>query len=321
MCGQCYFFTMRDGLTDAYGRKISSLRISLTNRCNLRCIYCHNEGEQGGSNSEITVDEVAQITRICAKYGVDKIKFSGGEPLVRQDFEDILRALPPMRDVSVTTNGTMLANRAKSLKEAGLDRVNVSLDSMDRDRFTFITKCLKNEFRDVLDGIDAAISVGLVPIKINMVCLKGINEDEVDRMIDFIRGKPLVLQLIELMNFRGSFSYHADVASLEQKIKARSDKAVSREMHRRTKYYLGGAEVEVVRPIDNSEFCMNCNRLRVTSDYRLKPCLLCNDNLVSIRGMTDAEVEETLLKVVGGREPFFKQNITLPTRPHKIHEP
>ena len=311
---------MQDVLIDAYGRKISSLRISLTNRCNLKCIYCHNEGEKN-SGSEITVTEVAQIARICAKHGVDKIKFSGGEPLLRRDFEDILRALPPMRDVSVTTNGTLLASRAKSLKECGLDRVNVSLDSLDRDRFTFITKCVNGQFDQVLDGIDAALSAELTPVKINMVYMKGVNEDEIDRMIDFIRGKPLVLQVIELMNFHGAFKYHADIASLEQRIKEKADRAVCREMHRRTKYYLGEAEVEIVRPIDNSEFCMNCNRLRITSDYKLKPCLLRDDNLVSIRGMTDAEAEVVLKQTVGLREPFFKQQTQQICTPYKIYEP
>lgn len=310
---------MHDALIDAYGRRISSLRVSLTNRCNLRCIYCHNEGEQD-SGSEITVGEMAQIARICAKYGVDKVKFSGGEPLLRRDFEEILRALPPMRDVSVTTNGTLLAARARSLKESGLNRVNVSLDSLNRDRFDFIVGS-PGHFDKVLTGIEAAISANLTPVKINMVYMQVVNDDEVDRMIDFIRGKPLVLQIIELMNFHGAFKYHADVAALEQRIREKADRAVCREMHRRTKYYLGEAEVEIVRPIDNSEFCMNCNRLRITSDYKLKPCLLRNDNLVSVRGMTDAEVEQTLRQVVGAREPFFKPLTQVYTRPSKVFEP
>ena len=308
---------MQDVLVDPYGRKISSLRVSLTNRCNLRCIYCHSEGESN-SGSEITVAEVAQIARVAARHGVDKVKFSGGEPLVRTDFEDILRALPPMRDVSATTNGTLLAPRAAGLKESGLDRVNVSLDSMSPDRFGFITKCPDGYFERVLDGIAVALDVGLTPVKINMVYLKGVNEDEIDRMIDFVRGKPLVLQVIELMNFRDAFKYHADVAALEQKIKAKADKFVCREMHRRTKYYLDGAEVEIVRPIDNSEFCMNCNRLRVTSDYKLKPCLLRNDNLVSVRGMTDEQVEEAMRRTVAIREPFFKLQAGTPPARAKL---
>jgi GTP 3',8-cyclase len=307
---------MQESLVDTYGRRISSLRMSLTNRCNLKCIYCHNEGEKD-SGAEITVDEIARLVRIAAKYGVDRVKFSGGEPLLRKDLEDILRALPPLKDVSLTTNGTLLAARAKRLREAGLDRVNVSLDTMDGGRFESITRC-KGQFEHVLKGIDAALDAGLIPVKLNMVYLKGVNEDEIERMMDFIRGRPLVLQVIELMNFQGAFKYHADVSALERSLKARADDFVCREMHRRTKYYIKGAEVEIVRPIDNSEFCMNCNRLRVTSDFKLKPCLLRNDNLVSLRGLSDGELEKALRYTVGIREPFFKATpVTIPGKAEK----
>ncbi len=295
---------MHEYLADPYGRKVSSFRISLTNRCNLKCIYCHNEGEQG-SGAEITVDEVARVLRIATKYGVDRVKFSGGEPLLRRDLEDILRALPPLRDVSLTTNGTLLAPRAKRLREAGLNRVNISLDSLDSGRFDRITR-REGQFRHVMEGIDAAIDAGLTPVKLNMVYLKGVNEDEVEGMMDFIRGRPLILQVIELMNFGGVFEYHADVSALEKALRARADDHVCREMHRRTKYYVKGAEVEVVRPIDNSEFCMNCNRLRLTSDFKFKPCLLRNDNLVDARGLDDEGLERALKYAVGIREPFFK---------------
>ncbi len=299
---------MQEYLADPYGRKISSLRISLTHRCNLKCIYCHDEGEKS-SGGEITVDEVARIARISSKYGVDRIKFSGGEPLMRRDLEDILEALPPLRDVSLTTNGTLLAPRAKRLREAGLDRVNVSLDSLDSGRFDRITRG-RGQLGRVLDGIDAAMDAGLTPVKLNMVYMKGINEDEVERMTNFIRGKPLVLQVIELMNFNGAFEYHGDVSALEKSLKDRADGYKRREMHRRTKYYLKGAEVEIVRPIDNSEFCMNCNRLRITSDFKLKPCLLRNDNLVDARGLDDEQLEKALKYAAGIREPFFKPAVT-----------
>jgi len=296
---------MQEYLVDPYGRKVSSLRISLTHRCNLKCIYCHEEGEQNFGR-EITVEEVARIVRVAAKFGVDKVKFSGGEPLMRVDLEDILRALPPLKDVSLTTNGTLLASRAKALKAAGLNRVNISLDSLSSDRFDRITCTHSSQFDKVLEGINAAMDAGLTPVKLNMVYLKGINDDEIERMMEFIRGKPLILQIIELMNFKGVFGYHADISGLEKKLKERAEKSVCREMHRRTKYYIDGAEVEIVRPIDNSEFCMNCNRLRVTSDCKLKPCLLRNDNLVDVRGLNDEELEKALKFVVSIREPYFK---------------
>ncbi len=296
---------MQDFLVDSYGRKVTSLRISLTNRCNLKCIFCHNEGEQHSGN-EITVDEVAQIVRVAAKHGVDKVKFSGGEPLMRKDLEDILRALPPLRDVSLTTNATMLAPRAKSLKAAGLNRVNISMGSMSSECYDMITCTQSGQFDRVQEGIKAAIEAELTPVKINMVYLKGINENEIDQMIDFVRNKPLILQVIELMDFHGAFKYHGDISALEDRIKAMADKAVQREMHRRTKYFLSGAEVEIVRPIDNSEFCMHCNRLRVTSDCKLKPCLLRNDNLVDVRGLNDEQLEEKMRYAVSIREPFFK---------------
>lgn len=295
---------MQQTLVDRYNRRVTSLRISLTNRCNLKCIYCHNEGELD-SGKEITAEEVARLITIGKKYGIDKVKFTGGEPLIRRDFEDILQAMPQIKDVSVTTNGTLLANRVKDLMESGLNRVNISLDSLSKDRFDFITNTSNGQFEKVMDGIHSALDAGLTPVKINVVYLKDINENEIENMIDFVRGKPLVLQVIELMNFRDAFKYHADISAFEKSLNDRADRMVRREMHRRTKYFLKGAEVEVVRPIDNSEFCMNCNRLRVTSDFKLKPCLLRNDNLVDVRGLSDAELEEKLKETVSIREPFY----------------
>jgi cyclic pyranopterin phosphate synthase len=295
---------MPEPLIDPYGRKISSLRISLTQRCNLRCIYCHAEGEQGFGD-EITVDEVVRIVRIASRHGVERVKLTGGEPLLRKDLEDIIRALPPLKDVSLTTNGTLLSDRAQRLKEAGLNRVNISLDSLDGEKFDMITR-RRGKLESVLKGIEAAIEAGLTPVKLNMVYLKGINEDEVEDMMGFIRGRPLILQVIELMDFNGAFERHADVSALERSLRDRAEKCVYREMHRRAKYFIQGVEVEVVRPIDNSEFCMNCNRLRITSDFKLKPCLLRNDNLVEARGLSDEELENALKRAVGRREPFFK---------------
>ncbi|MFY1642615.1 GTP 3',8-cyclase MoaA, partial [Methanoculleus bourgensis] len=156
-----------------------------------------------------------------------------------------------------------------------------------------------------LAGIDAAIEVGLTPVKLNMVLLEGINEDELDDFMAFVRGKrDLILQVIELMEFN-ECKFHGDVDSVEQELDERATRIVTRRMHHRKKYCLDGAEVEVVRPLHNTEFCAFCNRLRVTSDGKLKPCLLRSDNLVDIRGKHGKELEDAFREAVSRREPFF----------------
>jgi cyclic pyranopterin phosphate synthase len=157
----------------------------------------------------------------------------------------------------------------------------------------------------VLEGIDAAISNGLTPVKLNMVVLKGINDHEIDDFLKYVRGnRDLVLQLIELMNFNDC-DYHGDLNGLENSLASRSKQIVTRRMHHRKKYCLDGAEVEVVRPLHNTEFCAYCNRLRVTSDGKLKPCLLRTDNHVDIRGKYGKELEELFIEAVRRREPFY----------------
>ncbi|RNI13782.1 GTP 3',8-cyclase MoaA [Methanohalophilus sp. RSK] len=298
-------------LTDSYGRTIKSLRISITDRCNLNCIYCHNEGNMKVAD-EMSARKISDIIRAASLYGVDRVKFSGGEPLVRRDFEDILKSLPPLKDVSATTNGILLEERARSLKEAGLDRINVSLDSIDDKNYSLITAANPGDVHKVLRGIEKAIEVGLTPVKLNMVMLKGINEDKIDQMLEFVRKHKgnIILQLIQLMDFQDVVEYQVDVQGIEKQLEERADEIHVRKMHRRKKYIIDGAEVEVVRPIDNTEFCANCNRLRVTADGKLKPCLLVNDNLVGTKGANSEDIPRLLEEVVKKRVPFFKENIT-----------
>jgi cyclic pyranopterin phosphate synthase len=204
---------------------------------------------------------------------------------------------------SLTTNATLLAGRAQELKDAGLSRVNISLDTMDPKRYEEITG--SPMLGEALAGIEAALEAGLTPVKINMVVLSGINEDEVDRFIDYVRGNPnLVLQLIELMEFRDC-DHHGDVKGIEDRIAAMADRVETRRMHHRKKYFVRGAEVEVVRPLHNTEFCAYCNRLRLTSDGKLKPCLLRSDNLVDVRGRHGAALEDAFREAVRRREPYF----------------
>lgn len=289
-------------LTDPSGRTVSNIRISLTQSCNLNCIYCHAEGEKN-PEQELSAEQIAEILRVAQSFGVRSVKFTGGEPLLRSDLVQIIRSVPPGMEVSLTTNGTLLADRAQELKDAGLNRVNISLDTMDPERYERIAG--KPMLGEALAGIDAALTAGLTPVKLNMVVLSGINEDEVDTFIDFVRTNPnLVLQLIELMDFRDC-DHHGDVEGIEDRIAAMADRVETRRMHHRKKYYVRGAEVEVVRPLHNTEFCAYCNRLRLTSDGKLKPCLLRSDNLVDVRGLHGAALEEAFREAVKRRAPYF----------------
>jgi cyclic pyranopterin phosphate synthase len=292
-------------LADPFGRKVTGLRIAITSRCNMSCLYCHHEGEEASpkGSREMSGDEIVKVIRAGADLGVKRVKFTGGEPLMRPDLESILERLPEGLDVSLTTNGTFLAERARFLAEAGLGRVNVSLDSLDPGVYSRITGGTEEDLHRVLEGIDAAIEAGLVPVKVNMVVLKE-NEGEVWDMVEFARGRGVILQLIELLDLSGH-GLGGDLFRIEKELESRADKIVTRDMHRRRKYFIGGAEVEVVRPIDNTEFCANCNRLRVTSDGKLKPCLLRNDNLVDL-GRSDLEETKRLIeRATLLRSPYF----------------
>lgn len=293
-------------LTDSYGRTINSLRISITNRCNLNCIYCHREGESRDIKTEMTAEAIKNIVEASKTFGISKVKFSGGEPLIRSDFENIIQSLPELDDISATTNGTYLAQRAKSLAESGLSRINISLPSLSPEKYRKVTG---GDIRHVLQGIDAAVEC-LAPVKLNMVLLRGINDNEIEKMMDFTRRYEgaVILQLIELMDFRASANYKIDINEIEKFLESRASDIKERAMHRRKKYHIDGIEVELVRPIDNSHFCSNCTRLRVTSDGRLRPCLLRNDNLVDVNNKKPQEIADLMKFVMDKREPFYKES-------------
>ena len=289
-------------LKDTFNRPVSNLRISLTPKCNLSCIYCHREGEKA-PQGPLSAAEIAEVLRVAAGFGIRSVKFTGGEPTLRPDLIEIIKSGPAGMESSITTNGTLLAGLAADLKQAGLRRVNVSIDSLDPATYKKITGT--DRLSDVLEGIDAAIASGLTPVKLNMVVLKGVNDHEIDDFLTYVRGnRDLVLQLIELMNFNDC-DYHGDLNGLETSLASRSKQIVTRRMHHRKKYCLDGAEVEVVRPLHNTEFCAFCNRLRVTSDGKLKPCLLRTDNHVDIRGKSGKELEDLFIEAVRRREPFY----------------
>jgi len=295
---------MHDKLTDSYGRTINSLRISITNRCNLNCVYCHREGETRSITGEMTLETIKNIVRASKTFGINRVKFSGGEPLMRDDFEDIIKALPELKDISATTNGMLLESRAQALAESGLDRINISLPSLSPEKYRKVTG---GDVGKVLKGIDAAAEC-LAPVKLNMVLLKGINDAEINKMMDFVKkydGK-VILQLIELMDFQKTSMYRVNIDSVEHFLESKASSIKERAMHRRKKYCIDGVEVELVRPIDNTRFCANCSRLRVTSDGKLKTCLLSNNALVDVNNKEPGEIAELLKLAVAKREPFYK---------------
>jgi len=302
-------------LIDPYGRSVNSLRISVTQRCNFDCFFCHQEGESN-PGSEMSLGEIEAIVSVAAELGINKVKLTGGEPLLRDDIAEIVRRIDPYVDeVSMTTNGYSLAEKACDLRNAGLKRVNISLHSTHPDVFCKIIG--REALTEVRRGIAAALECGLRPVKLNMVVMKGVNDGEIQDMIDFSREVGAILQLIEYQPLeRGADDwekYHFDLRPLEEELEAKAVRIVEREMHRRRQYHLGGgAIVEVVRPMHNSQFCRFCTRLRVTSDGRLKPCLMRDDNHVEAvsllrRGATREEIVEAFTEAVARREPYWRE--------------
>jgi cyclic pyranopterin phosphate synthase len=302
-------------LIDPHGRSVNSLRISVTQRCNFDCFFCHQEGESN-PGGEMSPGEIEAIVSVAAELGINKVKLTGGEPLLRDDITEIVRRIDPYVDeVSMTTNGYGLAEKACDLRDAGLKRVNISLHSTRPDVFCKIIG--REALTEVRRGIAAALECGLRPVKLNMVVMKGVNDGEFQDMVDFSREVGAILQLIEYQPLeRGADDwekYHFDLRPLEKELEANAERIVEREMHRRKQYYLGGgAIVEVVRPMHNSQFCQFCTRLRVTSDGRLKPCLMRDDNHVEAvsllrRGATRKEIVEAFMEAVARREPYWRE--------------
>lgn len=300
---------------DKYERPILSLRITITNRCNENCLYCHHDG-MVTSKDEMTPDELYTICKIAKRIGVRKIRLSGGDPLIRKDIVEIVEKIASLdfKDISLTTNGVLLDQYAQDLKNAGLDRVNVSLDTLDKETYKKVTNL------DYLDeakaGILKAVEVGLYPVKINMVVMKDINVDEIKDMFEFCKENDIILQLIELIESENcdddkfSAEYHYPLDSIEKRLADIADDVRERKfMQGRKKYYINDGEIEIVRPVDNSKFCASCSRLRITPDGKIKPCLLRNDNLVELishvrAGESEEKLEEIFIKGINKREPY-----------------
>jgi len=305
-----------DKVKDKFNRPIISLRISITNRCNINCLYCHHDGMMRSDN-EMSPKEIFQILKVAKSLGVEKIRFSGGEPLIRDDIVEIIEKTGSIgfKDISITTNGILLAKYAQNLFKAGLNRINISFDTLNQDTYKKITS--KDYLKEAKNGILKAVEVGLDPVKLNMVVMKGINDGEVMNMFDFARENGLVLQLIELMKSENcndnafSEEYHFDMKPLEKDLEKMAQKVETRKfMQDRKKYFIADGEIELVKPMDNTKFCENCTRLRITPEGKIKPCLLRNDNLIDIiesirKDVPHKQLEKIFLEGINNRKPYY----------------
>ena len=305
-------------VTDRYYRPVVNLRISLTQKCDLECFYCHREGQEQ-SHSEMTPQEIFEIARLGATFGIRKIKLTGGEPLMRSDLTEIIRliaGLPEIEEISLVTNARQLTlEKALELKQAGLDRVNINLPSINRETYT---KIVGRDIDPALSGVKAAVEVRLIPIKINVVLLRGLNSEEVQPMMGFAEGIGAILQLIELEPVKKGEEfykqYHYPMDNLEQEISSKaSNIRVRHSMQNRKVYTVGKLDVEIVKPVENSEFCMHCTKLRLTSDGKLKPCLMSQDNLLDIltplRQGKDMEVLRQIFRdAIDLRRPYYSRD-------------
>ncbi|MFP8888463.1 GTP 3',8-cyclase MoaA [Natrialbaceae archaeon A-CW2] len=313
-------------LADEFGREVTGVRISLTDRCNFDCIYCHNEGlgdtrgPMDPQDDEMETDDVVRFLEVAEEFDINAVKFTGGEPMLRQDLEEIIERTPDSMEVSLTTNGTFLPGRAEDLVEAGLDRVNVSQDALDPEAFAAVTK--SGAYDKVIEGVEAALAAGLDPVKLNMVVFEH-TAGYVPKMVDHVaENEGLQLQLIEYMpELTGKPEWNVDIERVHDWLAEQADEIEHREMHDRKRYWISAdgssvesasepsnerrGMVEIVDPVENPTFCANCHRVRVTHQGYLKGCLNRNDDLRPMGEMTKPEIREAFREVVANRVPYY----------------
>jgi cyclic pyranopterin phosphate synthase len=274
------------GPVDSAGRHIDYLRISVTDRCNLRCIYCMPpEGVAQMPHSEIlSYEEIRSVARAAVELGFKKIRLTGGEPLVRAELPKLIEMLSQIEginELSLTTNGTLLKRYALELRQAGLSRINVSLDTLKGDKFRQITR--NGKLRDVLEGIAAAKAAGFEPVKINTVVMRGMNDDEVLDFARMTRDEGWHVRFIELMPFKAVAEF-VPSDELRQQIRSlgKLEPCLSITGNGPAAYYrLAGARGSIgfISPLTELSFCSRCNRIRLTAEGKLRPCLLGEDEI------------------------------------------
>lgn len=298
-------------MKDSFGREINYLRISLTDRCNLRCEYCMPEkGVKKLNHSDIlSFEELYELTRIFVELGISKIRLTGGEPLVRLgviDFISKISKLEGVKEVAMTSNGVLLKKYAQDLKDAGLNRINISLDTLNEKSYQKITR--GGSINDVLQGIKAAKEVGLTPIKINTVLIGGFNEDEIPSLVDLTIGNNVDVRFIELMPIGESAQYDLNKfipnTKVLEKVKG-LEKVHNEDISSPAAYYKfpnAKGRVGLINPI-SCKFCSNCNRIRLSSTGKLKSCLHSNREIDLKESLNNGQdIKEVIKKAILTKE-------------------
>jgi cyclic pyranopterin phosphate synthase len=308
-------------LTDNFGRPITDLRVSITDRCNFRCVYCRSGENDIPGAERLSFDDYERLVRILVGLGIRKVRVTGGEPLVRPGVEDFLARLKALgvRDLSLTTNGFSLAERVEGLAGAGLDRINISLDSLKRERFEAITRT--KTFDQVMAGIDAAQASRLRPVKVNAVLVRGLNDDEIEDFAEFARERDIVMRFIEFMPLDAGHTWTRDkvvtAAEIHARISARWPLVQvvheRSETARRYRFAEGHGEIGLVAPV-SQPFCGHCSRIRLTADGKLRTCLFSKEDhdlkFLLQGGASDADIEDEIRAIVAQKE-----------KGHRINEP
>lgn len=296
-------------MRDAYNREINYLRVSVTDRCNLRCRYCMPEEGIGdlGHDHMLTLEQIARIVKIATAAGIANIRLTGGEPLVRKGIVDLVRQIrsnPQINEIAMTTNGVLFADMAYALKAAGLTRVNFSMDTMDDEKFHYITRL--GRVASACGAIDSALSLGFAPLKVNVVVMKGFNDGE---LLDFVRlakELPLHVRFIEFMPIGDLPFYEEDrtmrVAEMRAVIESRYELTKQSLVHgngpAKSFQIVGGKGSIGFISAMSDHFCARCNRLRLTSDGKLRPCLYSSQEINLKLAMDNEASDEMLLKLV-----------------------
>src|SRR5579875_1923017 len=306
-------------LTDKFGRAITDLRLSITDRCNYKCVYCRT-GQSGALYEELPIDDYLRIARVFVSLGIEKIRLTGGEPLLRKGLVPMVRALSELRtldggslDIAVTTNGHLLEDLAEPLRQAGLSRITVSMDAVDPEKFARITR-VPGSYPRVLAGIRAAKRAGLDPVKVNCVLLRGFNEDQIVRFAQFSREEGVIVRFIEFMPLeedrlwtpQSVVSLKEIVAALEsfRPVVRMAPNAASETAVRYT-FEDGVGEIGIIAPVSQA-FCGQCSRVRLTSDGKIRTCLFSQSDhdvyRVMQRGGSDEEIARFIQQTIAHKE-------------------